>query len=330
MSRIAVLSQDGKSDFPKTMEKPWCEFWKVFELAGIEIVSYIDGPEIVIFNNINWRNLGILVRFRKVRKILIVWEPKVSNPLNHSRLIRRQFDRVFVFSQYWKLNNQDFLFNWPQNDEVNPNFEYHRRKEVVMISSKKMSFVKGELYSSRIEAMRSFGRKLDLYGYGWKRSNFQVVPQFLFNLLKSLPTIDLIAFLRNVRNIFFTPECYKGQVGDKLACMREYKFAIIIENSADYVSEKLIDALHSGCVPLYVGPRLDDFNIPSGVAKEVDLSKESVFEAFCQVVDSPDEQKLIIRNGRDFITSKEFSNAHSNSIILSKLATKIVSEIRAK
>jgi hypothetical protein len=43
--------------------------------------------------------------------------------------------------------------------------------------------------------------------------------------------------------------------------LSRYKYAIVIENSADFVSEKLFDCVSAGCLVLYVGPNLDEFNI---------------------------------------------------------------------
>jgi hypothetical protein len=35
--------------------------------------------------------------------------------------------------------------------------------------------------------------------------------------------------------------------------MRQYRYAIVIENESSYLTEKLFDALRAGCLPVYVG-----------------------------------------------------------------------------
>ena len=49
---------------------------------------------------------------------------------------------------------------------------------------------------------------------------------------------------------------YKGRVENKLLELSKFKYAIVIENEADFVSEKLFDAIAAKCVPIYVGPDL--------------------------------------------------------------------------
>ena len=47
--------------------------------------------------------------------------------------------------------------------------------------------------------------------------------------------------------------------------MSVYKYSIVIENSSDYVSEKLFDSLLSGCIPVYVGPDLSLYDLPENL-----------------------------------------------------------------
>ena len=58
---------------------------------------------------------------------------------------------------------------------------------------------------------------------------------------------------------------YLGEVGDKRAVMVKYKYCLVIENSSEYLSEKLFDALLSGCIPIYVGPDLTKYEIPTNL-----------------------------------------------------------------
>jgi hypothetical protein len=56
-----------------------------------------------------------------------------------------------------------------------------------------------------------------------------------------------------------------GPVADKLQTASNYKFALVIENSGDYMSEKLFDALFSGCLPIYVGAPVETYGIPKNL-----------------------------------------------------------------
>jgi hypothetical protein len=53
-----------------------------------------------------------------------------------------------------------------------------------------------------------------------------------------------------------------GEVEDKRMVISMYKYCLVIENSSEYLSEKIFDALLSGCIPIYIGPELISYEIP--------------------------------------------------------------------
>jgi hypothetical protein len=62
---------------------------------------------------------------------------------------------------------------------------------------------------------------------------------------------------------------YLGAVDNKSEIMRTYQISIVIENSADFISEKLFDSVRSGCVTIYIGPDLVKYGIPKEAALQV-------------------------------------------------------------
>ena len=61
--------------------------------------------------------------------------------------------------------------------------------------------------------------------------------------------------------------------------MGEYRTALVIENSINYVSEKIFDAFLAGCIPVYVGPELDQYEIPKNLYIQAKPNYESVITA---------------------------------------------------
>jgi hypothetical protein len=49
--------------------------------------------------------------------------------------------------------------------------------------------------------------------------------------------------------------CFRGEARDKAEIYARYRFALVYENAQvpGYVSEKIFDAMRSGCVPVYLG-----------------------------------------------------------------------------
>ena len=52
-------------------------------------------------------------------------------------------------------------------------------------------------------------------------------------------------------------------VPNKHTVIEQSKFSLVIENSNDYLSEKLIDALIGGSIPIFLGPNLNNTPIPN-------------------------------------------------------------------
>jgi hypothetical protein len=48
---------------------------------------------------------------------------------------------------------------------------------------------------------------------------------------------------------------WRGMCGDKIAVARRYRYALVMENQRQpgYVTEKLLDAVAAGCIPIYWG-----------------------------------------------------------------------------
>lgn len=92
-------------------------------------------------------------------------------------------------------------------------------------------------YQVRLRAIQELageaGEKLDLFGEGWHRRH---------------PAISGRQHAAAMRT-------YRGQVGDKLALLGGYRYALAIENTRypGYISEKLFDCFAAGCVPVYWG-----------------------------------------------------------------------------
>jgi hypothetical protein len=65
----------------------------------------------------------------------------------------------------------------------------------------------------------------------------------------------------------------------KLQVMAKHKYALVVENSQEYLSEKLFDAFFAGCVPIYVGPSLGSYEIPEGLVIQSEPTIPSLLKA---------------------------------------------------
>ena len=214
---------------------------------------------------------------------LVHMEPSVVLPANYSGSRKRQFGTVITVggirsqvssSVHWPLL-------WPSTSELQKLHGTERTERVVVINGNKMSFIKGELYSLRRKAIKSLGN-LDLFGTQW---DSRFAPRLII-AVKSFAQAVLSLKLPSLSGLglwFLDYPNSKGPVDDKLKTMAHYKHALVIENSAEYMSEKLMESLFAGCIPIYVGPDPEEFGIPKDLVVRALPSLHSIQEALLEV-----------------------------------------------
>jgi hypothetical protein len=211
------------------------------------------------------------------KRILVLWEPYVVETTRYRKSVLSKFGTTFAASVEWAKVIKAHPFNWPQGEILDEdiftgwNLRQHR---AVMVQGNKFSARKGELYSLRRKVIIMLGQnKLDLYGTNWNKG-------FCFDIVKWITSakrsrINQISFnsLYRLGNKYSN---YCGNTNDKPITLSQYKIAIVIENSADFVSEKLFDAVRSGCVTVYVGPDLKTFKIPISSAIQLGINPQLI------------------------------------------------------
>jgi hypothetical protein len=143
-----------------------------------------------------------------------------------------------------------------------------------------MSFVKGELYTlRRITAQKS--SEIDVWGFDWDMPWFRRATKAFEELL--IPLKHGFGIKPSaIKGWFKTPLSLKGTSEDKLSTLASYKYSLVIENSIEYMSEKLFDSLFAGTFPVYVGPNPVDFGIPEMFAIHAKPDIDSIMRAIEQ------------------------------------------------
>lgn len=171
-----------------------------------------------------------------------------------------------------------------------------KTKFACMVASNKTSSWRNSLYDKRLEIINE-GKKyngshpligFDLYGMGWSQN----IPCYKGEL----------PWDRNDQSNLWSPKVRK---------MSEYKFAFVTENCEmeGYITEKIINALAAGCVPLYQGATDIEKYVPMNCF--IDLRKISIKDSFILILNiSEKEYEDYYNNILDFMQS-------SNSYYLS-------------
>ena len=195
---------------------------------------------------------------------VILSECRYILPRNYLAQYQEQFDYVFTWDddlvdhkRYIKLN---YSFDLTPRDD----FFSSRDKDIVMIFGNKgqRSSDRDDLYSLRTSiistADKKFPNHVDLFGTGWDRYNFSRP-----RVLRYLNHFSFIT--KPLRKLLPAPRIYKGKIELKQDVMSRYNFAICPENYSGqkgYITEKIWDAMVSGCIPIYSGPPNTDCYIP--------------------------------------------------------------------
>ncbi|HEY1091070.1 MAG TPA: glycosyltransferase family 10, partial [Burkholderiaceae bacterium] len=165
-------------------------------------------------------------------KYLVIYECEVIKPDNWERSYHEQFDRIFTWNDNYVDGGRYLKINFAT--DMRPAFDFAalkarfaERKLACVIAGAKASNHPNELYSERVRATRWFEanapQDFDLYGVGWPAADFP---------------------------------SYRGRVDDKLATLAGYRFSICFENAKQIpgdITEKILDCLRTGTVPVYGG-----------------------------------------------------------------------------
>lgn len=208
----------------------------------------------------HYYSLGVLDNFRKLRGLeniklesIAIFEPPVVDPRPYQILpeLTSAFKSVFIHNisgDGYSLSGVDQSklrkLHWPlyRKQVIEELWQNRNRlKKVVVINGNHRPLSRnGELYSSRIEAMKSLAKYncADLYGRGWSRwfsRSSMWLPYWLnYGTLMSI---------------------YKGPCESKYEVLSNYKFCLCFENMImdGYVTEKIFDCFYAGTIPLYLG-----------------------------------------------------------------------------
>ncbi len=245
------------------------------ENAGFQICETADKSEAIVFIEFDEKIASKAPA--NLPMILIRNEPEIVWPQNFKS---KQLNKVRNFIDVGRMNefNEKFV-PWPQNwDQVDSQIlpVDKRVERVAVINGNRLSFIKGEQYSFRRECIYKIS-DLDLFGDSWDinlaRKIYLLIAELYISLKnKYLPNFPSAKFW------FRKPKNYLGSPESKFQTLNKYRYSLVIENSLDYMSEKLFDVLLARTIPIYVGPNIELFDIPKNLVVQVESNLNAIEE----------------------------------------------------
>ena len=233
------LFKNGDVGMGHNLLKPWTDLYQYGKVNGIDFVTLdqiegISELDAVLFMDRPLPGNPLLnaIIVSGIPRYLMLYECEVIMPSNWDLDYHTQFDRIFTWNDAL-VDGQRYIKNNFVTDPECPydiavlHSAFEQRKMMCVVAGAKMNTHPNELYSDRIRAVRWFEQTapedLDLYGTGWSRDSFPG---------------------------------YCGTARDKLAVMSQYRFSLCYENAKNYpgyITEKVMDCLLAGVVPVYGG-----------------------------------------------------------------------------
>ena len=256
---------------------------------------------------------------------------------NESKVVRPQNFRISY------LKHMDFILdlgrptssdrprtNWPQKWDLTQLEEsvlrdHTRLDRFVLMNANKLSFVSGELYSLRRKLVSREG-EIDTWGPEWDASIAQKFSKAFKELVLALRHTGRFS-IQAIESWFDEPKAYKGVSSDKIETFSQYKYSVVIENSMEFMTEKLFDCLFSGTFPVYVGPRIESFDMPSFIALQANPDRDSITKAMqlAKEVDLVQWRELTL----EWLKSKGIEQVWSSKYVVSKIVGIIEEELDA-
>jgi hypothetical protein len=275
----ALLSVIAGSNFNYT---------SLLESQGFESVKKPDDADFFVCIDVKRSEFGELSELIENKlSILVRQEPAIVCPSNFDSRFTSKFNFVIDVGRESKISKE--IFPWPQFwPTANLENSSRLQDEVVLVSGNKLSLIQGELYSLRRQCIQNIPM-VSHYGTNWDMNFLRKMKEVLVVGLETVRS-GLVPDYKGARYFFRKYPNWQGSPIDKRVCVERYKYSLVIENSADYLSEKLFDAFFTKTLPIYVGPNLDKYGIPSNLviecAPNLDSIKEGISRAYATDYDN--------------------------------------------
>ena len=297
-------------------------------------------------------NKEVLRRFKKLKKIgtklvLIRLEPIAVLPIQYKKKIEELFDLIISPGRKIATNHKTEFIRWPYKYNFNPSkpnieriqvedivnqsvrdefFEYKqwalRDSALVLIAANKVSPTKNSNYRIRRQIAQSMDRsELNVYGALWNDTKLHLLTHRIRIFLFALRTGYIPNILEIYGRFFSRYSNFISEPSNKHEVNRKYKFSLVIENSNSYCSEKLFDAMINGSIPIYIGPKNCEINLPDNLYLSCGGSVSEIQNLITSL--SQRQCSDMLNSMKVFLQSHDFLIGWQSEEIYRKIAQKI-------
>lgn len=230
---------------------------------------------LILLDSASLGELARLVRTPKNQRLLVRMEAFSVNPIAYSWFAKILFDRI-----------ADISILLPPCKSLPTNTS--RSQTPVLIQADKLSMARGELYSLRRKVIDNL--PCTFFGPGWDMT----IKSRSLIFLKAL-SVAMFSFslsLTAASGWFRQRSKVDLRVADKALATCGHHTAVVIENDISKLTEKIFDALYAGCVPVFVGPEIEENVIPSELYFRSEPNLDSISKAIERASSRPSKLQL--------------------------------------
>lgn len=286
---------------------------------GFEFVNQAKGSNFYIAFNHSKKNYRAFIKSggSKSRTALIRLEPASVYPAQYRQRIEGLYSHIFTLGDTsdpeWNTYSWPYYFNqnplkpseWRSDlaenlkkhlNKQDYSFESWRRRgyPLSMVASNKVSAISKNNYQlRRMFALRIPNSVLYVFGSLWGPHIFEKLIHRLSVLSFAIRTGVAPNLIQIYGDLFQKYSTFQGRILDKHTVIRNSKFSLVIENDDNYVSEKLIDALVGGSIPIYTGGRFKTLGVPECLVVAGLRSVSEILEFMDAITDEEIEKRLM-------------------------------------
>lgn len=318
---LSILGSDSGLG---VVDSKWAPFESILAEYEMQVIPLGDCDKADYFISVEWDKKS----FKAVRsciprekRLLICVEPYSVHPEQYTSFVRSSFGRIVTLSEEIGPNKFDELWDGGHlppyerlEQEILGSMASKRIPgSICMLNANKFSSASQSLYGLRFSILKAFGATgvpIYLGGHGWEDSYVSQLKQFTFSSLQvfrsgSLPNLKELR-PRNVRCLAGVN--YVPNVQDTIGFFQKFEYGIAIENQLGYVTEKVMNVIRGGGIPLYYGSDPEKFGVPSSSVVDIRMEYSGDFlKAYADVESSPKLKDAVRRSGREWILSGEAS-----------------------
>lgn len=192
-----------------------------------------------------------------------------------------------------------------------------------MINANKLSLFPSEMYSLRRQAISEL-KRLDLFGEGWNSSKLSRFKTLIIEIKKQ-PMIASLVKLHHAR-LWFRNWPRTEAPDSKFLALQRYRVNVVIENDLTYMSEKLFDAFLAGCIPVYVGPKIENYGIPEKLVFQAEPTVNSIQQSIELALEINHSQFMI--DVASWLALESTKKQHDGYIIMENVFADVIDGFR--